>query len=106
MGRRRHDQSGGAEGATLMAKYSYHRVDANAEAILTAMEQAGASIYRGGPLDAIVGIRGDNILIEIKTAKGKLRPSQKAFLARWKGHALVIRTVEEGLKVIGLSGRY
>lgn len=89
-----------------MAKYSYHRIDANADAILTAMEQAGASIYRGGPLDAIVGIRGDNLLIEIKTVKGKLRASQKAFLARWKGQAFVIRTVEDGLKLLGLTGRW
>ena len=89
-----------------MARYAYHRIDANAEEILTAMEKAGASIYRGGPLDAIAGIRGDNVLIEIKTAKGKLRASQKAFLARWKGSAFVVRTVEEGLKLLGLVGRY
>ena len=89
-----------------MAKYSYHRTDANAEAILSAMEQAGASIYRGGPLDAIAGIRGENVLIEIKTARGRLRASQKAFLARWKGQAFVVRTVEDGLKLVGLSGRY
>ena len=88
-----------------MAKYLYHRTDANAEAILTAMEQAGASVYRGGPLDAIVAKGGDTYLIEIKTAKGKLRPSQKAFIARWRGQVFVIRTVEEGLKVIGRIGR-
>jgi hypothetical protein len=89
-----------------MAKYSYHRVDANAEAILTAMEQAGASIFRGGPLDAIVGLRGDTWLVEIKTPKGKLRESQKRFLARWKGNAVVIRSVEEGLKLLMGVGRY
>lgn len=89
-----------------MAKYVYHRTDANAEEILTAMEQAGASIYRGGPLDAIIAKGGDTYLIEIKTPKGKLRPSQKAFIARWKGQVFVIRTVEEGLKVLGLIGRY
>lgn len=89
-----------------MAKYAYHRVDANAEAIWQAMEAAGASVYRGGPLDGIVGIRGDNLLVEVKTAKGTLRPSQKSFLARWKGQAFVIRTVEDGLKLLGLTGRY
>ena len=89
-----------------MANYVVHRVDANAEAIWQAMEAAGASVYRGGPLDGIIGHRGDNLLIEIKTARGKLRTSQKAFLARWKGQAYVIRTVEEGLKLLGLTGRY
>ena len=89
-----------------MGKYVVHRVDANAEAIYRAMEQAGASVYRGAPLDAIIGFRGDTFLIEVKTAKGRLRASQKAFLAAWRGHAFVIRSVEEGLKVLGLTGRY
>lgn len=89
-----------------MAKYSYHRVDANAAAILSALEQAGASVYRGGPLDAILGFRGDTVLVEIKTATGKLRASQQAFLARWRGNAFVIRTIEEGLKVLDGIGRY
>ena len=89
-----------------MAKYSYHRTDANAAAIFAAMEQAGASVYRGGPLDAIVGKGGDTWLVEIKTARGKLRASQTKFLARWRGNAMVIRTVEEGLKLIGMIGRY
>ena len=89
-----------------MGKYVVHRVDANAEAIWQAMEQLGASIYRGGPLDGIVGFRGETWLVEVKTAKGKLRASQKAFLARWKGNALVLRTVEEGVKLLGVIGRY
>lgn len=89
-----------------MGKYVVHRVDANAEAIFRALEKAGASVYRGGPLDALVGHRGDNLLIEVKTARGKLRASQKAFLARWRGTVFVVRTVEEGLKLLGVTGRY
>ncbi len=86
-------------------KFVRHRTDANAEEILTAMEQAGASVYRGGPLDAIIGLRGDTWLVEIKTAKGRLRESQKRFLARWRGNAVVIRTVEDGLRLLGGIGR-
>ena len=89
-----------------MGKYAVHRVDANAEAIFSALQKAGASIYRGGPLDALVGWKGENILVEVKTAKGKLRASQKAFLARWRGTAFVVRTVKEALKLLGVTGRY
>lgn len=89
-----------------MGKYAVHRVDANAEEIFRALERAGASVYRGGPLDAIIGHKGDNLLIEVKTARGKLRASQRAFLAKWRGTAFVIRSVEEGLRVLGLTGRY
>lgn len=83
-----------------MGKYAVHRVDANAEEIFRALEKAGASVYRGGPLDAIVGYHGDNLLIEVKTAKGKLRASQKNFLDGWDGNAFVIRTVKEGLDLL------
>jgi hypothetical protein len=89
-----------------MAKYSYHRTDANADAIIEAMEQCGATVYRGGPLDCIVGIRGESWLVEIKTAKGKLREKQKKFLALWKGSVSVIRTVEDGVRLIQGLGRY
>lgn len=84
-----------------MAKYSYHRLDANHAAIRQALEQVGATVYSGGPLDLIAGFRGHTVLLEVKTAKGKLRPSQVAFLASWQGCAAVVRTVQEALEVIG-----
>ena len=86
-----------------MAKYAYHRTDANAEEIFCALEQAGCSVYRGGPLDAIVGRHGHNYLMEIKTARGKLRASQKAFLEAWRGNAFVVRNVDEAFDVIGAT---
>ena len=89
-----------------MAKYAYHRVDSNAEEIYRALEQVGCSVFRGGPLDAIIGRRQRTYLVEVKTARGKLRASQKAFLAGWRGHAVVVRTVKEALAaVIGGEGR-
>lgn len=84
-----------------MAKYSYHRLDKNHAEIRQALEQVGASVYPGGPLDLIVGYRGFTTLLEVKTAKGKLRASQKAFMLSWQGVAVVVRTREQALKAIG-----
>lgn len=87
-----------------MAKYSYHQLDANHREIRDGLITYGATVDAKGPLDLLVGFRGVNYLIEVKTAKGKLRPSQEAFLARWKGQAVVVRTLDEALCAIGIPG--
>lgn len=84
-----------------MSRVEFHRTDANAAEIFRALEQAGASVHRGGPLDAIVGFRSKNYLVEVKTARGKLRASQKAFIRAWAGQVAVVRSVDEGLALIG-----
>ena len=85
-----------------MAKYAYHRSDGNAAAIIEAWKRVGATVEPiGRPTDALVGFRGVNYLFEIKTARGRLRTSQAAFLERWRGQAAVIRSVDEGLWAIG-----
>jgi hypothetical protein len=89
--------------ACLMAKYSYHQLDANHQAIRHGLLQRGVSVVSGGPLDLIWGWRGVTGLIEVKTAKGKLRPSQVAFLERWKGKVDVVRSLEEACQVVGVT---
>lgn len=84
-----------------MARYSYHQLDANHRDIRAGLEAAGATVDSKGPLDLLVGFRGANYLLEVKTAKGKLRPSQARFLSAWKGQAVVVRTMDEALKAIG-----
>jgi hypothetical protein len=84
-----------------MGKYHVHRLDANHAAIREALEQVGATVDTRCPGDALVGWRGANYLLEIKTSTGKLRASQERFQAAWKGHYAVVRTVDEALKVIG-----
>jgi hypothetical protein len=86
-----------------VAKYSYHQLDANHHAIRDGLKARGASTYSGGPLDLIVGFRGRTFLLEVKTAKGKIRPSQEAFLRAWSGHAAVVRTLDEALIAIGIG---
>jgi hypothetical protein len=63
---------------------------------------AGISALIDRPVDALVGFRGVNHLMEIKTARGKLRASQRAFLDGWRGSVSVVRSVEDALTVIGV----
>lgn len=87
-----------------MAKYRYHRLDRNHAEIRDALERAGATVVPDGPLDLLVGYRGTNFLLEVKTATGKLRVKQEGFIRRWKGQVTVVRTVEDALAVIGCQG--
>jgi len=88
-----------------MAKYSYHRLDGNHAEIRAALEAVGATVNEKGPLDLLVGFRGANYLLEVKTARGQLRASQKSFLDRWRGQAHIVRTVEDAFGVIGITKR-
>jgi hypothetical protein len=79
-----------------MAKYAYHRLDANAKEIIAALEAGGCSVESiGKPVDIAVGIGGKSFLFEIKTAKGKLRESQVKFLDRWRGHVGILRSLDD-----------
>ncbi len=86
-----------------MGRYQVHRSDANAKTIREGLEARGVSVEPiGRPLDFLCGVKGQTYLLEIKTAKGKLEPSQEDFLMRWRGQAAVVRTLEEALKELGL----
>lgn len=86
-----------------MARYAYHQLDANHREIRAGLEAVGATVDVKAPLDLLVGFRGRNYLIEVKTAKGKVRPSQAQFFARWKGQAIVVRSLDEALLAIGAT---
>ena len=84
-----------------MGKYHVHRSDTNATEILDWLEAHMASVSRSGrPTDAIVGYRGLSALVEIKTPKGKLRPSQKEFLMTWRGAVAVLRTTQDAEELL------
>lgn len=85
-----------------MAKYAYHRLDANHREIRAGLRAVGATVDEKGPLDLLVGFRGANYLLEVKTATGKLRASQEAFLGHWQGQACVVRDLGDALRAIGL----
>ena len=58
-----------------------------------------SAVGRGFP-DIMVGVRGRNLLMEIKTDKGKLTPDQVYFHRQWGGKVHVIHSLQEALKAI------
>lgn len=55
--------------------------------------------------DLVCGIFGRNFLIEVKNkeTRGKLSTQQLIFRDKWKGKVHVVETVDEALRVIGVS---
>lgn len=81
--------------------------DRNQPEIVKALKQVGASVVStaaigGGFPDLVVGFRGRNYLIEVKTVGGKLNPDQEKFHKEWYATVNVARTVDDALRVIGL----
>ena len=83
------------------------KVDANQNTIVSGLRQIFGpdcvfilSTVGSGMTDIIVGVRGQNILLEIKTDRGKLTPDQQIFHKVWPGQVDIVHTLEEALKVI------
>jgi hypothetical protein len=80
--------------------------DANEATIAQALHGVGATVvYVGipGVPDLLVGYRGVNTLLEVKGAKGKLRPKQVAWMEKWRGQCATVRCVEDALAAIGVT---
>ena len=58
-----------------------------------------SAVGRGCP-DIMVGVRGHNLLLEIKTDKGSLTADQVYFHREWGGQVHVIRTLQDALDII------
>ena len=86
-----------------MGKFVVHQNDANFLEIKHALERIGATTDKRSPGDLLVGWQGHTFILEVKTLKGKLRPSQEAFQARWRGQYAVVWTVEEAWAAIGFK---
>ena len=82
--------------------------DANQPEIVRALKACGASVVDlhamgGGCPDLLVGYRGKDYKMEVKTAKGELRDSQEDFARDWKGSpVIVVRSTVEALTAIGV----
>lgn len=90
-----------------MPKYAA-KVDRNQREIVDALKECGCDVmFIGKPVDLLIGVRGKNLLLEVKVPKakgepgGKLTPEQKNFFANWRGQKAVVRTAEEALIVVG-----
>jgi len=88
------------------------RVDANQDAIVSALRAAGASVQplsavgQGCP-DLLAGFRGTNYLLECKNgakypAHRRLTADQKEWIPAWRGAVCVVLSPEEALRAIGV----
>ena len=84
--------------------------DANEGPIVDALTALGCTVYRlnGEPPDLLVGEprHGRTFLLEVKTADGKLTPSQKKFHIWYKGKIHLVRTVDEAIGVLANYWRH
>ena len=81
------------------------RVDANQEAIVSALRAAGADVWIIGlPVDLLVGFRNHTYLMEIKVGpKNKLTALQEDFFSNWFGGTLCrVDGPEAALRAIGV----
>jgi len=81
------------------------RTDANQHAIVNALRKCGARVHllyregRGCP-DLLVGYRGVNLLIEVKTESGELTKREAQWHHNWPGQVDIVRTVEEAVHLL------
>jgi len=81
------------------------RVDANQEAIVSALRAANAYVWIIGlPVDLLVGYKGHTFLVEVKsTSKKRLTELQDDFFENWSGSTLArIDCPEAALRMIGV----
>ena len=87
------------------------RIDENQPAIVEGLRRVGATAKLttdvGGFVDIVVGYRGKNYLIEIKNpdqpkSKQVLTPDEQEFHDTWRGQVVIITTLDEALKIIGV----
>lgn len=80
--------------------------------IVTALRAVGASVQDlaavgGGVPDILVGYRGINYLMEIKTPKHTTKAGtaerQLEWHQSWRGSAHYVRSIDEAYKVIGVA---
>lgn len=83
--------------------------DANHNAIARALRAVGCTVFEthqlgAGYPDLTVGRAGVTYLLEVKAAGGSLTPAEEAFVATWRGHVAIVRTIDEALRAVGVEG--
>lgn len=97
-----------------MSRYA-RKVDANQAAIVAAFRALGASVLHlhtvgAGCPDLLVGIRGVNVLVELKDGSKppsarRLTPLEEQFCASWRGRqVVVVERVEDVARVLSEVG--
>lgn len=85
--------------------------DANQADIISALRDVGASVRTlqmeaSGLPDLLVGYRGRNYLVEVKTEEGTRTPDQIDFWETWQGQTAICRTIAEALAVLGIETQH
>lgn len=88
------------------------KIDANQIACTKALRDAGMTVVitsglgKGFP-DAVVGFRGVNVLLEIKSLKAithrgqkELTGDEERFIATWGGQVAIVETAEEAVLAV------
>lgn len=82
--------------------------DSNHAEIVATLRASGCrvqdlSLTGGGVPDVMVSAPNStrNVLMEIKTAEGKLNAKQQAWHTNWYGECYVVRTPIEAMKIMG-----
>lgn len=80
-----------------MGRYQVHRNDTTQHVLVEWLESRGCLYeHLGQPVDGLlcVPVRGGylSVPVEFKSRYGALRPSQEAFLAKWKAPTYVLKT--------------
>ncbi len=81
------------------------RTDTNQPAIVAALRELGATVQdlhevgRGCP-DILVGWRGSNILMEIKTQSGRMTEDEHNWHTSWRGRVYVVKTVRQAIEIL------
>ena len=85
------------------SKPKYDNRDAVEDPLLDVARRMGASILpisETGGGDVILGWRGSNIMVEIKSKRGRLTPAQVEFHEDWRGQISIIRTEAELVELL------
>lgn len=88
--------------------HRHGRSDANQSEIVAALREAGRSVQvlsavGNGCPDLLVGWGGRLLLMEVKTADGKLTRAQERWMRSWKGPVAIVRSVTEALAATGIE---
>lgn len=82
------------------------RRDANEAEIIAALRRAGISVQQlsmSGVPDLLAAHNNRTVLIEVKSAGGRLTDAQRQFMLSWQGEAYVVFTPAEALAVFGIE---
>lgn len=81
------------------------RADSNQPEIVATLRGMGCTVQHlhavgQGVPDLLVGIRGVNLLVEVKYLGGALNPVQVAWHDAWRGQAIIVRTPEHAAELV------